>query len=250
MIYALATAVLAQRADWLEGAIIVGIVVLSAIGSAGKWIVQQIAERRERNARQREGMPINPPRPATLHGDADQDTPPYAAPAPPMLERTRRTTLPSQGPVMERVMEVLLEKAAGTKLERRIRDAMPQQPAPPPPPSAREPRVRKQAVPRQVRPQKASPSMTLAEREVKRDRTRQTEVELETQRLIQREQRFTEDTDQRLGHVTTHIAGAELPESASADTYEVAGALDDADAVRKAIVLSEILAPPLALRPT
>jgi hypothetical protein len=227
-------------------------VVLSAIGSAGKWVVQQIAERRERNARQRESMSLDTPRPATtIHSGAENDIPPFANRVPPTLERTRRTTMPSQPPVMERVMEVLLEKAAGTKLERRIRDAMPQQPAPPPPPAARssEWRVRKPAATGGARPQKPARSMTLAEREVKRDRTRQTEVELEAQRLMQREQRFTEDTDQRLGHVTTHFAGDEVRDSISADTHEVALALDDADAVRKAFVLSELLAPPLALRP-
>jgi hypothetical protein len=255
MISLLAIAFLAQDLDWIQGAVILVIVIASAIVSAGKWIVKQIADSNERNAQRREGMPIDPPRPTAIQRerqaahpiDSDgSDIPPIAAPMPPLFHRTRKPTTQPPAPAMERVMEVLLERASGTKLERRIREMIPQSPTPPPPPAARtsEPLVRKQTAQRQ----KPTRSITIAERAAHRDQTRQTEVELETQRLTQREQRFTDDTDQRLGHVVTHIAGADVHESASADPYEIASALDDADSLRRAFILSEILAPPLALR--
>ena len=252
----LATSFLAQKADWLEGAIILGIFALTAIGSAGKWIVKQIADRRERDAQRREGMSIDPPRSPIVQrerqtvrtNDSDgSNIPPFAAPMPPVIHRTRKTTTQTPPPVMERVMEVLLEKAAGTKWERRVREMIPE---PPPPPAARpsDPRVRKQTAQRSPQTQRPNRSTTIAEREANREQTRQTEVERETQRLVQREQQFTDDTDQRLGHVATHIAAADIRDSASADAYEVAIALDDPDTLRRAFIYSEILAPPLALR--
>lgn len=256
----LATTFLAQRADWVEGAIILLIFALSAIGGAGKWIVQKMAERRERVARQREGMPIDPPRapvrlPDERHParreEADRaEIPPYAAPVPPSMERTRRTTMPSQPPVMERMLEVILEKAAGTKLERRIREAMPQQPTPPPPPSARtsDGRVRKSSAQRTARPQKATRPMTLAERESNRDRTRRTEVEQESRRRLQRDQQYADDTELRLGRVETHIHADEIRDSDSMDSYNLATGLEDPDALRRAIIYSEILGPPVASR--
>ena len=260
MISLLSTIFLAQRSDWLDGAIILGIAVLTMIGSLGKWIVKQIAEKRERTAKQREGMSIDPARtPGTIpreqatirrdNSDAS-NMPPFAAPMPPVFHRTRNATTQTPPPVMERVMEVLLERATGAKLERRVREMMPQPPAPPPPPAARssEHHLRKQTAQRTPQTQKPTRSITIAEREANREQTRQTEVELETQRLTQREQRFTDDTDQRLGHVVTHIAAADVRDSASADAYDIAAALDDPDALRRAFILSEILAPPLALR--
>ncbi len=260
MISFISTSYLAQRSDWVEGAIIVGFVVISMLASAGKWIVKQIADKREQDAQRREGMPIDPPRTpgtvqreqATIRRDNSDasNIPPFAAPMPPVFHRTRKTTTQTLPPVMERVMEVLLEKATGTKLERRLREMMPQPSAPPPPPADRssEPRAHKQTAQRAPQTQKPTRSITIAERVANREQTRQTEVELETQRLTQREQRFTDDTDQRLGHVETHIAAADVRDSASADVYDIAAALDDADSLRRAFILSEILAPPMALR--
>jgi len=247
----LATVFLAQGSDWIDGAIILGLFVLSAIASLGKWIVRKIAESRELEAKRREGMPVDSPRTsATIRRDKDDsaDFPPVAPPTPPVIQRTRKTTGQPPPQVLERMMEVLLEKATGTKLERRLREIMPKPPAPPPAVRPSEQRARKQSAQRPSQARKPARPMTIAEREAHRERTRKTEVELEAQRLAKREQQFTDDTDQRLGHVVTHIREADERNSTSTDVHSLATTLDDPDALRRAFVLSEIIAPPLALR--
>lgn len=244
---------LAQRADWLEGAIILGIVVLSAIASAGKWIVRQIAEKRERTARQREGIPLEMPQtPVASQRDYAEgpDIPPLAAPVPPTMTRPARKEIAPPPPVMERVLEVLLERTAGTPLERRIREAVEKTGTPPPPPTrkAQPKRASTQQPARPQQPRTPARPLTIAEREAQRDRAKQTAVELEEQQMIRREQKFTEDTDQRLGRVETHIGGTEVRDSGAADPYGLAPLLENPESLRRAILLSEILAPPLALR--
>lgn len=244
---------IAQRGDWLEGAIIIGIVVLSMIGSAAKWFVQKLAENRERAAAQR-GRPMFEPGTSdsgrfeqrTLRHDQDRrhEVPPFAAPPPIIISRTTRRGAAPTPPVVEKVWEILLEKTAGSPLERRIRELVPPRPTPPP--------IRK-AAPSQkkvVRPPvpAAKGPMSIAEREALRERVSQTQAERETQRLIDREQQFTDQTDQRIGHVQTHIAAQEIQEPYSEEFHDLMDALDDPAAVRRALILSEIFAPPLALR--
>ncbi len=250
MIDLLATSVLAQRGDWLEGAIIVGVVVLSMIGSAGKWIVQQIAESKERNAERREGMPIRTPQrqTATIRDrSGDSSTPPSVETLPPSMRPPHVPTTQAPSPVMERMMEVLLERASGTPLEGRLREMMPKRPAPPPTPrAARAGRGSQPARP--VAPPAAKRPMTIADREALRERVIKTEAEREAERLAQREQQLTDQTNQRIGHVETHITAVDTHESDSSEFREMLDALDEPAAARRALVLSEILAPPISLR--
>jgi len=252
---------LAQNFDnWIEGAIILLIVVISALGSAGKWIVQQIEIKRQKDALRRSGTYIDDTVPSTMNRKRSptrtdemerSGLPPIAVPIPPVMRPAHRPASQTPPPVMERVMEILLEKTTGTTMERRVREIAErvQRPAPPPPPAqTSEPRVRRQSAKLVTQPPKPGRPMTVAEREARREQTRQTEVERETQRLIEREQQFTDDTDQRLGSVGTHIQSAEIRDPSSMDAFALGLTLDDPEAVRRAFVLSEILAPPLALR--
>jgi hypothetical protein len=223
MDFAATTSFLAARdPDWIQVVIVVGIVVLSMLGSAAKWIAQQFSEARERAAQQRGRRMFEINQPAAHDEDElPRGIPPFAAP-PPVVGRTsrRRAETENMPPVIEKVFEVLLEKTAGTPLEGRMRELMPRRPVPPPKRKL-ETATRKPTRP----PAPPKKPMTIAERE----------------------QRFPEQTDQRTGHVQTHIASLDSPE-AEHDEFRESLVLDDPDAVRRALILSEIRAPPVAMR--
>lgn len=251
MISLLATSFLAQPdGKWIEVAVIVVIVALSALSSAGRWIVKQIELNKEKEARRRQGQ-LNPQQPALPPGrPVTKGIPPFAAPAPPIAPRRQTREAPPTPPVMERVLEVLLERTTGTPLERRIREAVEKKVAPPPPPARKTPKERsaeRQSV-RQTQQRKEDRPVTVAERAALRDRARQTAVEQEEQAMIRREQKLTEDTDQRLGRVETHIGGTEVRDTSPADPYDLYAMLDNPESLRRAILLSEILGPPVSLR--
>jgi len=243
---------LIQAPDWVDGIVILIIVVFSAIGSLGKWIVRKIEESRERLERDGTRTSRRPTMrpPPTLQPDElpDQDPSirPFSAPVPPKIPRPPTSGRPVQPPVMERVFEVLIEQATGKKIEHRGTDQSLKRP--PPPPARPQTPAHKGVVQKRTtaRPAPSRPQ-TIAVRENARQQACETEVERETKRIAQREQQWTDDTDRRLGHVETHIPSLSADEM-GADAIDLSDAFDNTTSLRRALVLSEILAPPLALR--
>jgi hypothetical protein len=253
---------LAQRVDdWGDIIVLLVIVAASVFGAAGKWIAKQINEKREREAQLRRGgdplvvapksstrPPLEvakplPPRPPP--GEAS--VPPLASPFPPSVRRVLERIQTSSGdaPTMDRVLEAILERATGVKIERKASPpALPPahvRSAPRPPAIAR----KASGVPQQAR------SMSIAERErrqAEKIAAKHTQAERETARMTESEQQLSRDTDRRLGRVGTHIE-AFHPDDVPGES-EIAPQADllDRISIRDAIVLSEILAPPLALR--
>ena len=227
---------LAQGVDWIEGAIILAIVLISAIGSAGKWIVQKLAEQREEQARRRAKTFVEfPSEPAEVREDHLHQP---RIPAPPQRP-ARRTIESAQPPVMERVLEVLLERTTGTTLERPVREIVQKaQPVrPPPPPKKAQPAPKPKPVRTSIAQRERQKEELLAQ---KAERLRR-----EAARIEAREDHLPEEIDLRLGHVETHIA----PEEAATPADEMA--VSDPFArvsIQDALLIHEILSPPLALR--
>lgn len=256
------TILLAQRVgDWGDIIVLLVIVAASVFGAAGKWIAKQINEKREREAQLRRGgdplvvspksstrPPLEvakplPPRP--VPGEAN--VPPLASPFPPSVRRVLERIQTSSGdaPTMDRVLEVILERATGVKIEQKAA-----------PPAAPPTRVRSAPRPPAIArkapsvPQSARPT-TIAEREqlkAKQLAEKRTGAEREATRMTEREQQFTRNTDQHLGYVGTHIEAFLRDDVAGEFEITPQADLFDRVSIQDAIVLSEILAPPLALR--
>lgn len=267
------TILLAQRVDdWGDIIVLLVIVAASLFGAAGKWIAKQINEKREREVQLRRGgdplvvspkssthPPLEvakplPPRPAPGHvasplvGGAESPT---ASPFPPSVRRVleRMQTSSGEAPTMDRVLEVIIERATGVKIEREAQPSKTPPPAPPVPgrPSAsradRAPRTSR--VPQQARP------MSIDERErrlAEKIAAKRTRAERETARMTESEQQLSKDTDRRLGHVGTHIDAFNRDDVPGESEITPQADLLDRISIQDAIVLSEILAPPLALR--
>ena len=263
------TILLAQRVgDWGDIIVLLVIVAASVYGAAGKWIAKQINEKREREAQLRRGgdpLVVSPkhstrpplevakplrPRPASgdvaspLVGDVE---PPPASPFPPSVRRVLERIQTSSGdaPTMDRVLEVILERATGVKIEPKASPpALPParvRSAPRPPAIAR----KASGVPQQARP------MSIDERERRQAEKlaeKRTQAECETARMTESEQQLSRDTDRRLGRVGTHIEAFHRDDVRGESEITPQADLLDRVSIRDAIVLSEILAPPLALR--
>lgn len=257
---------MAQRSgDWGDLIVLLVIVAVSVIGSLGKWIAKQFNEKRQRETQLRRGLQppvVSAPSPRQVLETAkplaprpvasNEAVPPFAAPMPPILRRVIKRIETSSGnePAMGRVLEMLLEQATGKKIERHA----PPAPQPPPvPPAAQRPTVRRSQAPRTRAAPPASPparTMTIEEREQLKAgqlAQRQTRAERESEEMTSRESQLTREIDQRLGHVGTHVASGRdnaRPETEPAEQSD----LLERTSLRDALVLSEILAPPLALR--
>ncbi len=248
---------LAQRGtDWSDLIVLAVIVGASVFGSVGKWIAKRINESKEADSQRRtESETLMAPRrerptletakplhPAPVKREVS--LPPFSAPAPPVRRRAMKPIgkAPAEPTSIERVFEVILEQATGVKIERET---------PPPAPVASPPPAPAQAQPPNRPPRPTKPT-TIVERERQRAAQlagKRTAPDRESARMTEREQRFTKGTDRRLGHVGTHIAAFDRSD-AEALADEVRGDQTGRFSLRDAIVWSEILAPPLALRET
>jgi len=252
---------LGQRGgNWGDIIILAVVVAASVFGSVGKWIAKRINEKRELESQRRQsteslmrrkpaGSPVETARPLlSRSGRGETEHPPVAGPVPPILRRViqRIPTSPGDASNMERVFEAILEKATGVKIERESQPVQaPLAPPPVRPPPQRKPRTH-------VAPQPA-PRESLNERENRRDAEfaeKQTSPEHESTQAIERALRFTKGTNQRLGHVETHIEAFSRDDAPGDLGHIAAGDLLGRIRLRDAIILSEILAPPLALRRT
>ena len=262
MIYHTTMILPAQRVgDWGDAIVFLVIVAASVFGAAGKWIARQINEKREREAQLRRGgdplvvspksstrppLEVAKPLPPRL-APGETSVPPTASPFPPSVRRVLERIQTSSGdaPTMDRVLEAILERATGVKIERK---ASP--PALPPArvrSSPRPPAIARKApgVPQQARP------MSIDERERRQAEKlaeKRTQAERETARMTESEQQLSKDTDRRLGHVGTHIEAFNRDDVPGESEITRQADLFDRIAIQDAIVLSEILAPPLALR--
>ncbi len=254
------TGLLGQRSgNWGDIIILVVVVAASIFGSVGKWIAKRINEKRELESlrrrsteslmrRQPSGSPAETARPLpSRFGQSESQPPPIASPVPPTPRRTVQgsPTIPGEASNIDRVFEAILEKATGVKIERPTRPF--QTPPTPPPPVRPSPQVvaRKQRKKTTPQPGKRTSIAERERRHAAQLAKRQTGAEHETAVAIEREQRFTRGTNLRLGHVETHIEAFSRDE-APIDSIE--SDLLDRVSLRDAIVLSEILAPPLAIR--
>ena len=245
--------------------ILIVVVVASVFGSLGKWIAKRLNAKRELETHRRQTTdslmqrqpalpPLEtaralPPRP----GRSETEHPPVASPVPPILRRViqRIPMKPGDASNMERVFEVILERATGVKIERETRPVATPPPLPAPPPLVRSsPQVAVRKRKTQSAAQPAKP-ISIAERGRRRDEQfekKRTGAEHESAQMIERQQRFTRDTDQRLGHVETHIEAFGRDDAPGESDSTAGDDLLGRIALRDAIILSEILAPPLALR--
>jgi hypothetical protein len=255
------TNLLAQRVgDWGDIIVLLVIVAASVFGAAGKWIAKQINEKREREAQLRRGgdplvvspksstrPPLEvarplPPRPAP--GEAS--VPPLASPFPPSVRRVLERIQTSSGdaPTMDRVLEVILERATGVKIERKA--------SPPAPPvrvhPSSSPADRARKTPRTHQPTRPMSIDERERRQAEKLAEKRTRAERETARMTESEQQRSRDTDRRLGHVGTHIEAFNRDDVPGESEITPQADLLDRISIQDAIVLSEILAPPLALR--
>jgi len=216
--------------DWVEAIIVVIVLVGSALSALAKAITnkmrkQQMPDLLEPESESSEPEPARRTRPI----------PPVARPLSQPIER--RVIVRTQRPISSQdekradyefevalpeavrpLVEMLLDKTVGDAEER------PRPAPPPPPPRVSRPRPQR---PRSQRRQLEKPSAPAI-----------TEREARLRDIAEREER-------RIGHVETHVAPTTTEELQAQPG--VAGLLDRRS-LRRAIILSEVLGPPLALR--
>lgn len=208
--------------DWIEGIIVLVIIAGSALGGIGKAIITKLNRSREEAERERQGLP----RPQRV---TDRPAPPVARPMPPRhqppmaTQRPAARPLPPQRPIAEipRSLQPVVQSILDVVLDGAV-DLETAFPKPPPQPR-REP-------PPAPRPSKTKVSKSAAVRRSIEDR----------------EEQKTKLVEKRIGHVKPHVASATPPSStdANSELFERPTRTD----LRRAIILNEILSPPLALR--
>ncbi len=217
--------------DWIEGIIVLVIIGGSALGGLAKAIIAKINRSREEADAQRELQERPPPR------AMDRPALPMARPMPPRQrpqaitrERPAARPLATQRPQVEvpknlppmvqTILDVVLDGAVDVEEVFRRPQPRPSRTEPPP-----APKPARKSVPKPVRraQQRATGRRTIDDRE-------------------EREAKLLE---KRIGHVEPHVAPAPLPE-ADPDSFERPTRKD----LRRAIILNEILSPPLSIRRT
>jgi len=215
--------------DWIEGIIVLVIIAGSALGGIGKAISAKLNRSRE-EAAQREGRERPPPRmterpalppmarpmpprrrpPVAMQRPATGSLTPQPAPQRPVAEIPR-----SFQPVVQSILDVVLDGAVD--LETAFPKPQPSQPRREPPPAS--PRAGRTSVPRQP--------------------VRRRSIE-------DREEQKSKLVEKRIGHVEPHVASSPPPSSTETNFgwFERPTRTD----LRRAIILNEILSPPLALR--
>jgi len=216
--------------DWIEGIIVLVIIAGSALSGIVKAIIAKINRSREEADAQRDLQERPPPR------AMDRPTLPVARPMPPQLRpqtitqrRAQSRPLATQRPhaevpkaippMVQTILDVVLDGAVD--VEEVLRRPQPSRPQP-----SSAPRPARTSVPKTARqvPQRATGRRSIDDREVRKAKL----------------------VEKRLGHVETHVASSTQPSSADAesDVFERPTRRD----LRRAIILNEILSPPLSIR--
>jgi len=207
--------------DWVEGIIVLVIIAGSALGGIGKAIIAKLNRSREEMEAER-GLQQERPPPRMTERPA---LPPVARPMPPryrlpaaMQRPIARPLTPQRPqaqvprtfpPVVQTILDVVLDGAVD------LETAFPK------------PHPRREPPPRAAK-------TTIPKRPVGR------------RSIEDREERKTKLVEKRIGHVETHVASTTPTSSTEADfgLFENPTRTD----LRRAIILNEILSPPLALR--
>lgn len=212
--------------DWVEGIIVLVIIAGSALSGIVKAIITKLNRSREEVEAERELQERPPPQRMTQR----PTVPPVARPMPPrrpaatlehrpvarpMMPQRPTAEIPkSLQPMVQTILDVVLDGAVD------VEDVFGKpKPRPTPPPAP--PRTAKATVPK--RP------------------ARRRSIE-------DREEQKAKLVEKRIGHVETHVASATPTSTTDADFewFERPTRTD----LRRAIILNEILSPPLALRRT
>ena len=229
--------------DWIEGIIVLVIIAGSALSGIGKAIVNKLNRSREEAEaqRRREGQPrpqrvtdrpavppVARPMPPRRPASTIEHRPVAWPLTPPTARRRPHAEVPQPiPPVLQTILDVVLD--GGVELETVVRKPRPPQPAAEPPVSgsARTSRVQPPPAPR--------PSKT----KVPKLATRRRSIE-------DREEQKAKLVEKRLGHVVPHVAST-TPLSSTGDESVLFDRPTRTD-LRRAIILNELLSPPLALR--
>jgi len=215
--------------DWVQVIIVLVIVAGSALSGIVKAIITKLNRSREEAEAERERQ--GRPRPQRV---TDRSAPPVARPMPPRyrlptaMQRPQVEVPRTLPPVVQTILDVVLDGAVD--LETAFPKPRPPQPTAEPPVSGAARTYRAQSPPAPPRAGKA----TVPKRPVGR------------RSIEDREEQKAKLVEKRIGHVEPHVASATAP--SSTDAYsELFERLTRTD-LRRAIILNEILSPPLALR--
>jgi len=226
--------------DWVQVIIVLVIVAGSALSGIVKAIITKLNRSREEAEAERERQ--GRPRPQRV---TDRPAPPVARPMPPrhrppmaMQQPVARPLPPQQRsqaevprtlpPVVQTIWDVVLERAVD--LETAFPKPRPPQPTAEPPVSGAARTYRAQPPPVPPRVGKAIvPKRPVGRRSIE-----------------DREEQKAKFVEKRIGHVEPHVASATPP--SSTDAYSELFERPTRTDLRRAIILNEILSPPLALR--
>ena len=213
--------------DWIQGIVVLIIIAGSVLGGLGKAITAKLDRAREAAKARGEGQQAAPRTIRTVTPMARPMPPPRRPPQ--LFERPVAKPLPPQErtqppadvpqafpPVVRTILDMVLDGAVD--LEAAV-------PTPPPP------RARRERAPAPQRPQATAPLRPKVGR----------------RSIEEREERKAELVEKRIGHVQRHVAPAAAP-TTSDDGMTLFDRPTHSD-LRRAIILNEILSPPLALRP-
>ncbi len=212
--------------DWIQGVVVLIIIAGSALGGLGKAITAKLDRAREAAKAKGEGQqetprtirqvtPVARPMPPPRRPPQVFERP-VARPLPPQVRTQPRADMPPTfPPVVRTILDMVLDGAVD--LEAAV-------PTPPPQPR----RARPPAPQRVTEPPPARPKVG-------------------RRSIEEREERKAELVEKRIGHVQRHVAPATAPASPD-DGITLFDRPTHSD-LRRAIILNEILSPPLALRP-
>lgn len=254
---------LAQGADWLESIVVLGVIALSVLSNVANAWIKRAKEKKEnqRRAGQAPPPPSAPPRqaPRPAFPTAKPWVPKPSAPPqqvrPAPARKTPRPTAPPTTGIPRELLPEGLEEVLGEMLPDFLR---PKKPSPPPPQQSRAP----QPKPTKAQPTKARPAPPPQAR--KRPTKRNPPVASEagssedgdggaSGRLGNLQSSFdvhASQTSTVADHVASHISHLEhpVPDAAPSTTGGGPKSLSRQE-LRHAIVMSEILGRPRALRP-
>ena len=213
--------------DLIQGIVVLIIIAGSALAGLGKAITAKLDRAREAAKAKGEGQQEAPRTIRTVTPVARPMPPPrrqpqlferpVARPLPPQVRTQPPADLPpALPPVVRTILDMVLDGAVD--LEAAV-------PTPPPP------RARRERAPAPQRPQATAPLRPKVGR----------------RSIEEREERKAELVEKRIGHVQRHVAPVAAP-TTSDDGMTLFDRPTHSD-LRRAIILNEILSPPLALRP-
>jgi len=246
--------------DWIEILIVAVIIGGSALSAVAKWLIGYFSPKPDPMMDSRRaggGTPRSSMRPAA---------PPVASPFPlsEMFGENEEVDRPVAKPLGEVRRSVVIS----------LEESTPTAASPPPPPRIRkvavQPSSRSAQAPRPGtgdsarlrqdarRPAPAEPrraAESVAQHNKRREQEQQRREQSQEKRFAEfglREDRQSQQVERRIGHVEAHISSEELalPETRSGSSPRVSTRFDSSEGPdwRRAVVLSEILAPPVSLR--